>query len=190
MPVPMNHSVHPDVFCVLGFPTLLWKPIPDFLDYEVSERGDVRRGPSHLKPERTQGNGRKRFSLSKGGRLYRLKAHQLVALAFLGPPPFEGAEVCHKDGFHHNNHYSNLRWGSSADNGNDVTKHRLQRRSLRKIPVTVAEKLAAETAKLLGLKFGRAPACSRATFDMRHIKAQSADSFPLPVPARSLLRSI
>jgi hypothetical protein len=35
-------------------------------------------------------------------------------------------------------------------------------------------------------EFGRAPACSRATFDMRHIKAQSADSFPLPVPARNL----
>lgn len=128
---------------------MIWKPIPGFLDYEVSERGDVRRGPGQLKPERTQGNGRKRFSLSKGGRLFRMKAHQLVALAFIGPSPFEGAEVCHKDGFHHNNHYSNLYWGTSENNGNDVTKHRLQRRALSGYPRSNSEHLALEAAKLL-----------------------------------------
>lgn len=128
---------------------MIWKPIPGFLDYEVSERGDVRRGVVQLKPERTQGNGRKRFSLSKGGRLFRMKAHQLVALAFIGPPPFEGAEVCHNDGFHHNNHYSNLRWDTSTGNGNDVTKHRLDRRAFGSLQRTKSEKLAAEAAKFL-----------------------------------------
>jgi hypothetical protein len=131
---------------------MIWKPIPGFLDYEVSERGDVRRGGAQLKPERTQGNGRKRFSLSKGGRLYRMKAHQLVALAFIGPAPFEGAEVCHNDGFHQNNHYSNLRWDTRAGNGNDVTKHRLNRRALSSLSRNKSEKLAAEAAKFLSLQ--------------------------------------
>lgn len=139
----------PEWFLRLGLSHMIWKPIPGFLDYEVSERGDVRRGPGQLKAERTQGNGRKRFSLSKGGRLYRMKAHQLVALAFIGPPPFDGAEVCHNDGFHHNNHYSNLRYGTSADNGNDVTKHRLQKRALSNLTRPKSERLAAEAAALL-----------------------------------------
>lgn len=78
-----------------------------------------------------------------------MKAHQLVALAFIGPSPFEGAEVCHKDGFHHNNHYSNLYWGTSENNGNDVTKHRLQRRALSGYPRSNSEHLALEAAKLL-----------------------------------------
>lgn len=131
---------------------MLWKPIPGFLDYEVSESGDVRRGPKRLTPERTQGNGRKRFSLSKGGRLYRLKAHQLVALAFIGPPPFSGAEVCHRDGFHHNNHYSNLRWGSGESNANEAAKHKILHRAPRNVPMTRRDKLSLEAALFLEAK--------------------------------------
>lgn len=128
---------------------MIWKPIPGFLDYEVSERGDVRRGPGQLKPERTTGNGRKRFALSKGGRLYRIKAHQLVALAFIGPPPFEGAEVCHNDGFHHNNHYSNLRYGTKTDNGNDRTMHHLKLRAMGSLCRSQNEKVSAAAAEFL-----------------------------------------
>lgn len=128
---------------------MLWKPIPGFLDYEVSEYGDVRRGPARLTPERTQGNGRKRFGLSKGGRLYRRKAHQLVALAFIGSPPFEGAEVCHKDGFHHNNHYSNLRWDTHAQNVADKMKHAAELQERRGIFGRKHPKRVAETSAFL-----------------------------------------
>lgn len=107
--------------------TMTWKVIPDFPEYEVSEHGHVRHGTKHLKPEIVKGSGRKRFSLSKNGRLYRIAAHRLVAFAFIGPPPFEGAEVCHKDGFKHNNHHSNLRWGTSGANGMDVVRHGIER---------------------------------------------------------------
>lgn len=128
---------------------MIWKPIPGFLDYEVSEHGDVCRGPARLTPERTKGNGRKRFGLSKGGRLFRMKAHQLVALAFIGPPPFEGAEVCHKDGFHHNNHYSNLRWDTHASNVIDAAQHRIERKSRSTRPLTKQQVLSAEAVKFL-----------------------------------------
>lgn len=107
---------------------MLWKPVPGFLDYEVSEHGDVRHGLKYLKPERTQGNGRKRFALSVKGRTFRFKAAQLVAMAFIGPKPFRRAEVCHNNGFEHNNHYSNLRWDSRASNVADAVEHRFQRR--------------------------------------------------------------
>jgi hypothetical protein len=126
-----------------------WKVVPGFPDYEVSEHGELRRGAKLLKPERTHGNGRKRYSLSRDGRQFRFKASQLVALAFIGPKPFDGAEVCHDDGFEHNNHFTNLRYGTSASNGNDVTKHRLQRRSLSALPMTRGDQITLEAAKFL-----------------------------------------
>jgi hypothetical protein len=139
----------PEWFLRLGLSHMLWKPIPGFLDYEVSERGDVRRGPKQLTPERTKGNGRKRFGLSRGGQLFRMKAHQLVALAFIGPPPFEGAEIRHKDGFHHNNHFSNLAWATSEENGNDVSLHRLQNRDQSSFPRSRGEKDSMAAAQFL-----------------------------------------
>lgn len=105
-----------------------WKVIPGFPDYEVSEHGDVRRGTKQLKPERVVGSGRKRFGLSDSGRIYRVHAARLVALAFIGPPPFEGAEICHKDNFFHNNHYSNLRWDTHASNVTDTLTHKSKMR--------------------------------------------------------------
>jgi hypothetical protein len=124
---------------------ILWKQVPNFPDYEVSENGDVRRGARHLKPERVHGNGRKRYSLSREGRVYRFKAAQLVSLAFIGPPPFDGAEVCHNDGFKHNNHYSNLRWDTHAGNSADDLGHKLKRKSF----VSASQRLMAEANELL-----------------------------------------
>lgn len=146
--VPMIPIGSPGRFLRQGLTHMLWKPVPGFLDYEVSEYGDARRGQRPLIPERTQGNGRKRFSLSKGGRIFRLKAHQMVALAFIGPPPFDGAEVCHKDGFHHNNHYSNLRWDTHAANVADAVNHELARRE-RSGKATNKHRISAATSDFL-----------------------------------------
>jgi hypothetical protein len=107
--------------------SVTWKIVPDFPHYEVSEHGGLRHGTKHLKPERVQGSGRKRFALSKNGRCYRILAHRLVALAFIGPKPFDGAEVCHRDGFIHNNHFSNLRWDTQTANDMDCVRHRIER---------------------------------------------------------------
>lgn len=128
---------------------MIWKPVPDFADYEVSEFGDARKGFSPLTPERVQGSGRKRFTLSKGGRKYRFQAAHLVALAFIGPKPFEGAEVCHNDSFHHNNHYSNLRWDTHAANAADVAVYKSKLRSHSGLPQKAGDLLAAEAAALL-----------------------------------------
>ena len=45
--------------------------------------------------------------------------HRIVAEAFLGPPPFPGAQIRHLDGNSLNNHYSNLAWGTAQENMND-----------------------------------------------------------------------
>lgn len=46
----------------------------------------------------------------------------LVAEAFI-PNPNNYPEVCHKDGNPYNNHVSNLKWGTHADNMNDAKRH-------------------------------------------------------------------
>jgi hypothetical protein len=40
----------------------------------------------------------------------------MVAIAFLGPPPFEGALVCHKNDCKTDNIAANLEWGTNKSN--------------------------------------------------------------------------
>lgn len=128
---------------------MIWKTIPGFTAYEVSENGDVRRGENILKPERVKGSGRKRVTLSKNGRSYRVFVSRVVAFAFLGPEPFKGAEVCHKDDFFHNNHYSNLRWGSHASNVAEFSKNRAERKMRSTRPLSRQQVLSAEAAQFI-----------------------------------------
>ena len=98
--------------------------------YEVSSFGRVRRSnPSRnapagyiLKPRLTW-DGYVEYGLYKRQRYWHVKAHRLVALAFLGFPPFPGAHVAHGDGDSTNNHVLNLRWTTPADNEADKRKH-------------------------------------------------------------------
>jgi hypothetical protein len=128
---------------------MLWREIPGFEAYEVSEHGDVRRGTKVIKPERVQGSGRKRFRLSKDGKTFAVPAAHLVALTYVGPKPFRTAEVCHNDGFEHNNHYSNLRWDVRAGNTADRVAHQLQRDEHSKFPIPEHRRLSVETLRFL-----------------------------------------
>lgn len=136
---------------------VVWKTIPGFPDYEVSEHGQVRHGTRYLTAERVHGSGRKRFSLSKNGRNYRVQAARLVALAFIGGPPFKGAQVCHNDGFEHNNHFSNLRWDSVKSNMADMLKHKIQRKDHSGLYVSRSDRLVAAANDILT---ARRPAAS------------------------------
>jgi hypothetical protein len=70
----------------------------------------------------TKGNklGYKSFKLASGKVIY---LHRLVAVAFLGPPPFPEAEACHDDGNPRNNRADNLRWDTHAENMRDIARH-------------------------------------------------------------------
>ena len=108
----------------------------EHLMYEVSEHGQLRSKVS--RSHRLAGtvlNG----SVKRGGYIeYRLQdhdpqgrgssyarwpAHHLVLLAFVGPMPTPNHQCAHWDGNPANNHYTNLRWATAAENTADKVRH-------------------------------------------------------------------
>ena len=58
-------------------------------------------------------------SLCKNGKSKTVAVHQLVAKAFIGPCPFLGAEVRHRDDVKTHNDLDNLVWGTRSENSCD-----------------------------------------------------------------------
>jgi hypothetical protein len=58
---------------------------------------------------------------------YKVSVGVLVARAWIGPPPFKGACVLHRDDNKMNNHVSNLYYGTRADNSRDRVRNGLAR---------------------------------------------------------------
>ena len=115
-----------------------WLPVPGFEGiYEVSDRGRVRSldrmvgGQYNKRPYLCRGQlltpvagrkGRLFVGLKHNSRLEQWPIHQLVATVFIGPRPV-GAECCHGDGDHLNNHVENLRWDTRSSNERDKRLH-------------------------------------------------------------------
>jgi len=104
-----------------------WLPVPGYESlYEISSVGRLRRkSASRMAPAgyvlkcRLDKHGYPRYQLCKQQNYWTVKAHRLVAIAFLGPPPFPGAQVAHFDGNKQNNSISNLRWATQLENAAD-----------------------------------------------------------------------
>lgn len=127
----------------------IWKAIPGFKGYEASDRGrvrsidrvimvnlhgrgilfPVRRRGQILKPQWSgEGNkSRLHVALGKGN---QLGVHQVVMLAFVGPPPI-GMEVAHNNGKPDDNRLSNLRYDTPVGNQADRLKHGTHMRGRR-----------------------------------------------------------
>ena len=108
-------------------------------DYEVSNQGHVRllRNKNNLvKGRLLKGNvssaGYRRFKIRYNGEVVHTTAHQMVAVAFLGPCPPDKNQVAHWDGNPKNNHVSNLRWATAADNTADKIRHGNHRKGNKK----------------------------------------------------------
>jgi hypothetical protein len=103
-----------------------WLPVPGYTGYEVSDDGQVRsfkRYPSGmLLTQFPVKGGYFRVNLSQNGQVTKLGVHQIVMLAFEGPPP-DGFEVCHGNGHPAINQRSNLSYGTSSKNARDRTTH-------------------------------------------------------------------
>ena len=111
----------------------IWKPIPGYDGYEVSNLGQVR---SYKKRGRTKGCLTFKFlNLSPGKQGYtsallinndglrkHKRVHQLIMLAFIGPCP-DGMEVCHNNDIKSDNRLDNLRYGTPAENMEDMIKN-------------------------------------------------------------------
>lgn len=114
-----------------------WLPVVGYEgSYEVSESGEVRsvertvvRGNGTVQevaekvltkhPDR---RGYHLVSLTRNHKAVHRRVHRLVLEAFVGPCP-EGHEGLHGDGDMHNNHRSNLRWGTRTENVHDSMRH-------------------------------------------------------------------
>ncbi len=96
-----------------------WRPCVGYPGYEISERGDVRRN-SRIKSQFRARNGYMKVGFGKRNKEL---VHRIVALTFVGPPPTALHQVAHNDGSRDNNHWSNLRWATPAENQADRRRH-------------------------------------------------------------------
>ena len=114
----------------------IWKQIPGFDGYDVSNQGRVRSyykligwPGGHVltdKPQRILRGAYKSIGyhyvlLALDGKSYNKMTHQLMMLAFNGPCP-DGMEVCHNDSNPKNNRLDNLRYDTKQGNTNDRCK--------------------------------------------------------------------
>lgn len=102
--------------------------------YAASDDGRIwaypkrsRRNGRWLKP-RPDNSGYPYVGLYKNCKTKTEKLHRLIAIAFLGQPPFEKAQVNHIDGVKTNNRIENLEWCTAKQNKNHawrtgITKH-------------------------------------------------------------------
>jgi hypothetical protein len=109
----------------------LWKSIPDFPDYEISNLGRVKSSYSKnkllkwnvQKVSKTSDKYKYVFvKLQKNKQSFSRGVASLVLTAFVGPCP-DKMEACHNDGNSLNNCIDNLRWDSHLNNMQDCVKH-------------------------------------------------------------------
>lgn len=129
-----------------------WKFIPGYKGlYKVSNFGRVKSLPRLI--TRVQSYGMQQFvqpgrllklgwskgypkvTLTKHGVETQYWVHRLVALTFIGNPPFPDALVLHSDDNPANPRWDNLRWGTHQDNSDDQTR---QGKQIKGIDVNTA----------------------------------------------------
>ena len=117
----------------------VWKDVPGFLGYQVSDAGNVR--------SRRRWGG-KQMGLGKDWRFlspcldrkgyptvypyhdrkrHARRVHRLVLEAFVGPRPPK-FQACHKDDDKQNNKLANLRWDIQENNMKDATQNGVWKR--------------------------------------------------------------
>lgn len=111
----------------------VWKTVPEYPRYEVSNLGRVRSYASkstvnrteptpHLLKQTLDKTGYYRVRLHREGHSVFESVHRIVMLAFVGPCP-DGKEACHNDGDRLNNFLDNLRWDTRINNFVDRDTH-------------------------------------------------------------------
>lgn len=112
-----------------------WKDIPGYPGYQATRTGRIRSSERVVVTK----TGKRRylgFELKPGrashgyltvclGRRRTVCVHYILAITFIGPPPFDGAEVRHKNDERQDNRIENLCWGSRSDNNRDKKWNRV-----------------------------------------------------------------
>lgn len=92
---------------------MMWRRIPGYTGYEVSENGAVRRYNDHEELSGSisaQGYQRYHLTSDKTGKTVQVNAHAAVMAAFYGPTPAEGLIIVHLNGDKLDNRLGNLWW--------------------------------------------------------------------------------
>lgn len=112
---------------------MIWKTIPGFSRYEVSELGIVRNTATGLVLKKALNNKNHRtpyFRLKitdDVGQKRNMTIHVIVCMTFHGPRPPDKPEVRHLNGNSFDNRARNLAWGTRAEQFEDMRKHRAAR---------------------------------------------------------------
>jgi hypothetical protein len=107
----------------------IWKQVPGFEDYQISNYGQVKslkKQPGIILKQSTTSNGYKYVNLSISGTVTLMKVHQLVAMSFLNHTP-NGHRIVvdHIDHDKNNNRADNLQLISHRENNNkDIWRHK------------------------------------------------------------------
>ena len=105
--------------------TLEVREIPDLHGYFITADGEIYRKRMPIKhPDRYLMAYASQLDEKRGKRRRQnIGVHRLVAKAWVGPAPFDGAVVRHRDGDSLHNHFTNLKWGTQAENIADAIEH-------------------------------------------------------------------
>lgn len=99
-------------------PGEIWKPVPDWQDYQVSTFGRVKSfrkdEPRIIRPTLST-KGYLQLELHKAGAERTFKVHRLVGTTFI-PNPESKPQINHKDGCKINNFVGNLEWATQSQN--------------------------------------------------------------------------
>lgn len=68
------------------------------------------------------------------GKLVTRPVHAHVIITYVGPRP-NGMMCRHLDGDPKNNNISNLKWGTAKENGEDRSRHHIERAKLRQMKI-------------------------------------------------------
>lgn len=120
----------------------VFRPIPDFNEYVISDDGEVLLSLKFGKVKRIsyyEGKGSYlKTQLYKDGKSYKRYVHQVVAEAFLGSRPHK-LEIDHIDRDRKNNHCNNLRYVSKQTNVDNTTHLKVSEIVNRMIKVGLTE---------------------------------------------------
>jgi hypothetical protein len=107
---------------------MIWKNIPGYERYMVSEDGSIKSLIGKHKMLKTNSNSGPYDMICLGKRYGTKTIHRLVALAFI-PNPESKPQINHKDGNKRNNHFSNLEWVTNSENRKHAFETGLQKYS-------------------------------------------------------------
>lgn len=147
------------------YTNMKWKSIRNFSRYEISEFGEVRNTLTGkiLKPGYDKDGYRRHMLKNDLGRSKEIRVHQAVADTFIAIRQ-SGQIIAHRDGIKLNNHFSNLRFSTHAENMADKILHGTSRKGkdcmgnakLNAVDVEIIHQLIASGSplKVIAARFG------------------------------------